>query len=158
VLHVEYGEYALLPGRKRRIRPYDSRGDAGNITNKFLNGTILDSPAEAVVTIHNPFLNQTLTLDLSNKWNPRRTLQIGNDVTEIETRLHEVWVDFDHNGPQEGNFYRPYKTLEAAAAAVNDGGVIKLMPGVLREPQRIRGNKHIRVVTPVPFTVGARSQ
>jgi hypothetical protein len=123
--------------------PTDGLGDAGNVTDKFLNGTILSSPAEAVVEIRNPFLNTTIRLDLSDKWNPKRTSETG----EVETKEQEMWVDFQHQGNQEGNFYRPFKTLDGAVAAVAEGGVIKVVPGTFKGGVRIE--KRVKLLAPV---------
>jgi hypothetical protein len=55
----------------------------------------------------------------------------------------EVWVDFDWTGPMEGDFYRPFSTLEGALNAVKDGGVIRIMTGSRKE--RLTIHKRVRL-------------
>lgn len=136
VLRVDYGEGD----------PADRIGDAGNITDKFLNGTIMNSPGEAVVQISNPFLGTTITLDLSDRWHPKRIDESGR--VEQAGFNNEVWVDFDWRGPAEGDFYRPFNSLAAALAAVAEGGVIKIMPGRTSEKPLLRG-KRVRLLAPI---------
>ncbi|MGZ8160254.1 MAG: hypothetical protein ACXWT4_15790 [Methylobacter sp.] len=104
--------------------------------------------------ITNPFLVTKITLDMSDPWRPRRTSETG-EVEEAGSN-HEVWVDFDWAGSNEGDFFRPFKTI-AAAAAVADGGVIKIMPGSTSERPSIQNNKRIRLVAPIGgVTIGIR--
>jgi hypothetical protein len=137
ILQVEYSP----------VYPFDGWGDAGNDTSHFLNGTVLNSPAEGVVEISDPYLKQKIVLDMSDPAHPRRISETG----EIEQAGYhnEVWVDFDWTGPNEGDFYRPYNTLAAAVAAVADGGVIKIAPGRSSETITIQGTKKFRVVAPI---------
>ena len=125
---------------------FDQIGDAGNVTDKFLNGTVLNSPAEAVVEITNPFLGTTITLDMSDKWRPRRIDENGRVEQAGDNR--EVWVDFEWTGPTEGDFYRPFNTLGAAADAVANGGVIKIMPGITQETPTL-SNKRMTIQAPI---------
>jgi len=124
----------------------DRLGDAGNRTDKFLNGSILNSPAEAVVEITNPFLGTKITMDMQDQWHPKRFSSENGEYEEAGNN-HEVWVDFGWNGPMEGDFYRPFNTLAGALAAVADGGVIKIMPGVTREKPPI--TKRVKLVAPI---------
>lgn len=149
VLHIEYGIGSPI------VRdPEDRLGDAGNITDKFLNGTILNSTGEAKVEISNPSFvqkgtNNTLekgtkiTLDMSDPKRPRRT----SETEELEEAgsNNEVWVNFGYDGPSEGDFFRPFNTITAAAAAVADGGVIKIMPGWTTEKPFFPRKKRIRI-------------
>ncbi|MEJ7680529.1 MAG: hypothetical protein WKG06_22290 [Segetibacter sp.] len=93
VLGIEYGV----------VDPTDRLGDAGNITDKFLNGTILNSSVEGRIEIRNPFLQTTITLDMSDQDHPTRTSETG----ELEgAGFHnEVWVNFGWTGPMEGDFF-----------------------------------------------------
>ena len=134
-MSIEYG-----PGD-----PWSNQGDAGNIVNQFLNGTIINSPAEGVVEISNPFLGTKITLDMRNQWHPVRISETGE--VEEGGDNHEVWVDFDWTGPMEGDFYRPFNTLAAALAAVADGGVVKIMPGSTREKPNLK--KRVKLVAPI---------
>jgi hypothetical protein len=135
--------------------PTDSIGDAGNITDRFLNGTIMNSPAEGVVEITNPFLGTKIRLDMSDPKRPRRTSETG-EVEEAGSN-HEVWVDFAWTGPGEGDFFHPFRTLAEATVAVADGGVIKIMPGSSNERHIIRNNKRVRLVAPIGgVTIGVR--
>ncbi len=145
VLRVEYGEGD----------PEDRFGDAGNITDRFLNGTILNSPSIAVVEVTNPALNTKITLDMSDPWRPKRTSETG--YVEQAGPGSEVWVDFDWTGPSEGDFYRPFKNLTDAFAAVAHGGVVKMAPGSTRELPVIPRNKRFKIVAPLGgVRIGAR--
>lgn len=137
VLRVEYGS----------AHPNDRRGDAGNIQDRFLNGTILNSIGNAVVEIANPGLRQTITLNMADPWRPMRVSETG----EIEQAGpgSEVWVDFGWTGPSEGDFYRPFKTLSEACAAVAQGGVVKVAPGSTRELPVVPRNKRFRIEAPL---------
>jgi hypothetical protein len=148
ILRIEYGTEDRT----------DSLGDAGKITGKFLNGTVMNSPADGVVEITNPFLGTNgtkITLDMSDKWHPKRTSETG-EVEEAGSN-HEVWVDFAWTGPCEGDFFRPFNSIGAAVAAVADGGVIKIMPRSTSERPSIQNNKRIRFVAPIGgVTIGVR--
>jgi hypothetical protein len=145
ILRIEYGAKHFT----------DRMGDAGNITDKFLNGTIMNSKGEAVVEITNPFLGTKIRLDMGDQSHPRRTSETG-EVEEAGSN-HEVWVDFGWRGPSEGDFFRPFNSIAAAAAAVADGGMIKIMPGWTTEKPLIQNNKRIRFVAPIGgVTIGVR--
>ena len=121
--------------------PTDTLVDAGNDTAPFLSGNILRSPREAVVEIHNPSLGTTLTLDWSDPHHLIRTSETG-EVQQAGPG-YEVWVDFAWTGPSEGDFYRPFNTLEGALDAAVDGGVIRIMAGAKRE--RLTIHKRVRI-------------
>ncbi len=53
--------------------------------------------------------------------------------------------DFDWTGPEEGDFYHPFRSIAAAAAAVAENGVVKIMPGSTRERPFISGRKRLRM-------------
>ena len=125
----------------------DALGDAGNVTNRFLNGTIMNSLSEAVIEIRNPALGTTITLDLSDRWHPRRTAENGS--VEWAGDHEEVWLDFEWTGPSEGDVCRPFKTLAAASAAVASHGTIRVVPGVSHERGPIGVNKRFRIVAPI---------
>jgi len=126
----------------------DSFGDAAHeLPFRFLNGTVMNSAGDGLVTITNHFLGTTLVLDMRDQSHPRRTSETG----EIEEagENHEVWVDFAWTGPNEGDFFRPFSTLAAASAAVVEGGIVKIMPGLTTERAPIEGNKRMRIVAPI---------
>ena len=150
-LDVENGAQ-VLGIRYGQREPNDQIGDAGNDTSKFLNGTILNNPREAVVEIHNPHLGTTIVLDMNDRWNPKRTAEDG--TVEYGGSNNEVWVDFDWVHQSEGDFYRPFKTLSAAVDGVARGGTLKIMPGSIREPIVIR--KPMRLVAPIGGVVIGR--
>jgi len=132
-------------------------GDPWNSTDRFLTGTVMNSPTEGVVEITNQFLGKkgTIRLDMSDKWHPKRTSETG-EVEEAGSN-HEVWVDFAWKGPCEGDFFRPFNSIGAAVAAVADGGVIKIMPGSTGERPSIQTNKRIRFVATIGgVSIGVR--
>jgi hypothetical protein len=125
--------------------PLDTLRYADYPVDKFLSGTVLDSPAEAVVRITHP-TGGTILLDMSDKLHPKRTSETG----EIEQAgfHNEVWVDFDWDAESEGDFFRPFKSLAAAANAVADGGSIRITPGRSPGPVLLAG-KHMLLVAPI---------
>jgi hypothetical protein len=125
ITSIEYG-----PGD-----PMDSQGDAGNDINHFFPD------------VTNRFLGTKITLDMSDQWHPKRTSETG-EVEEAGSN-HEVWVDFGWTGTNEGDFFHPFNTITAAAAAVADGGVIKIVPGWTTEKPSFQSNKRIRLVAPI---------
>jgi len=145
-----------------RNDPHDAFGNAGNVTNKFLNGTVMNSPSDAVVEITNHYLPTksapytTLTLDMHDLLHPRRISETG----EIEQAGfdNEVWLDFDWKGPNMGDACQPFSTIAGATAAVADGGVIKIIPGQTRERTTIgAGGKRMKLVAPIgDVTIGVR--
>jgi hypothetical protein len=127
---------------------HDAFGDAGNITDKFLNGTVMNSTNDAVVEITNHYLRTKLTLDMNDMLHPKRISETG----EIEQAGfdNEVYLDFDWKGPNQGDACQPFNTIAAATAAVADGGVIKIIPGWTRERTTISsGGKRIKLVAPI---------
>ena len=119
-------------------------GDAGNVTDRFLNGTILNSLGTAVTAIGNPGFADpaaTITLDMGDRDHPRRVSETG--AVEQSGLNNEVWVKFGYTGPSEGDFFHPFSTVAAAIAAVADGGVIRIMPGWTTErPTFARGKRY----------------
>jgi hypothetical protein len=137
VVRIEYGALDVE----------DRIGDAGNVTGKFLNGTVLNSFEEGVVEITNPRLGTKVRLDMSDPKRPRRTSESG--VFEEAGTNHEVWVNFAWEGPNEGDFFRPFSTLAAAVAAVADGGTVKIAPGWTHERPLLAKGKKVRIVAPL---------
>ncbi|HEV2386042.1 MAG TPA: hypothetical protein VGS20_02190 [Candidatus Acidoferrales bacterium] len=133
ILRIEYGDGD----------PSDTLADAGNDADPslFLSGTIMRSPREAAVEIHNPSLGTKLTLDWSDPHHLIRTSETG-EVQQAGAG-YQVWVDFDWTGPSEGDFYRPFNTLEGALNAAKDGGVIRIMAGAKQE--RLTIHKRVRL-------------
>lgn len=127
--------------------PADALGDAGNVTTRFLNGTIMNSPSEAVVEISNPALGTTIKVDLSDRWHPRRTSEDGR--VDSAGNHEEVWLDFEWAGLSEGDVCRPFKTLAAASAAVASLGTIRVVPGVSLERGPIGVNKRFTLIAPI---------
>jgi hypothetical protein len=142
--------------------PGDTLVEAGNYPDqtRFLDGTILKSGRDAVTEIDNPHLGTRITLDWSD---PSHLVRISEDG-EIEEagknatgQLCEVWVDFDWNGPFEGDFFHPFNRLASAVDAVADGGVIKIAPGTTHERFPAREGRRIKLVAPIgDVTIGAR--
>jgi hypothetical protein len=134
----------------------DGIGDAGRVTDKFLNGTVLNSTYDAVVEISNYNLGTKITLDMHDLLHPRRVSETG----EIEQAGldNEVYVDFDWKGPNQGDAFQPFSTLADATAAVADGGVIKVLPGQTRDRSTISGGgKRLKLVAPIGgVSIGVR--
>ena len=153
IINIEYGEGAHS----------DTLVEAGNYADQsqFLSGNILKSAGDAVVEVHNPLLGTKMTLDWSRS-SPSllvRTSEDG-DVEQgginAEGQIFEVWVDFNWNGPTDGDFYHPFSQLASAVAEVADGGVIKIAPGSTRVRGEVLGGKRMRVVAPLGgVTIGA---
>ena len=139
--------YGIFGGADNVFDLHDRDGDAGNVTNKFLNGTIMNSAGDGRIDITNPLLEKTLILDMTNEDNPWR---MDEDGVVEETGFHnEVWVCFDWNGEQEGDFFHPFNSLTSASAVVAEGGVINVMPGFTAERPLIGGSKRFRIAAPV---------
>ncbi len=114
----------------------------------------MNSQEEALVEIANPSLQTKITLDMRDPKHPKRTSETG-EVEEAGSN-HEVWVDFGWRGPSEGDFFRPFNTLTAAAAVANRG-VIKIVPGWTSEKPFFPSNRSIRLVAPIGgVTFGVR--
>ena len=149
ILSIEYGKGDDMDTRMGTLV------DAGNDIDPFLSGTIMNSTGDGRIVISNPFLGTNITLDMRDPLHPKRTSETG-EVEEAGSN-HEVWVDFGWKGPNVGDFFQPFNTIAAAAAAVADGGVIKLMPGSTSERPSIQNNKRMRLVAPIGnVTIGAR--
>jgi hypothetical protein len=134
--------------------PRDSFGDAGNATDKFLSGTVMNSPKDATVEITNYDLGTKITLDMSDLLHPKR---ISTETNEIEQAGfdNEVWLDFEWKGPNQGDAYQPFNTMTAATAAVAEDGVIKIIPGQSNERTPI-GGKRMKLVAPIGgVTIGS---
>jgi hypothetical protein len=126
----------------------DSIGNAETITGRLLSGTIMNSPEEAKVEINNPSLGSRLTLDFTDPAHPRRfDSQTGE--FEVAGFNNEVWLDFEYQGPTEGDVCRPLNTLGSATAAVADGGVIRIVPGATWERGTIGGGKSFTLLAPI---------
>jgi hypothetical protein len=152
VLYIEYGTGD----------PSDTLVNAVDYADEsqFLSGTVMRSAGDAVTEIHNVFLGTTIRLDWSDPTHLVRTSEDGTVEEAGRNRLtgqyYEVWVDFGWNGPNEGDFYRPFSNLASALAAVADGGVIKIAPGTTPERGLLRGGKRVRLVAPIGgVTIGA---
>jgi hypothetical protein len=125
-----------------------SLGNADQITNRLLNGTIMNSPEEAKIEITNPSLGTKLTLDFSDSNHPMRfDSQTGE--FEVAGFHNEVWLDFEYSGDSEGDVCRPFRTLSDAVSAVADRGVIRIVPGATRERGIIGGAKGFKLFAPI---------
>jgi hypothetical protein len=137
--------------------PTDRLPDAPNRTDRFLWGTVLNCPSPGVVTITNPFLGQTITLDMSEPQRPRRTSEHGD--VEAAGANEEVWVDFDWKGvdvetgetllPSVGDFFRPFRSFAEGVVAVADHGVLKIVPGNTPVRGALTGGKRLRLSAPI---------
>jgi hypothetical protein len=145
VMNVKYGDQAR-----------DAFGDAGNVTDKFLNGTVMNSKSDAVVEITNYDLNTKVTLDMGDLLHPKRISETGGKAEVEQAGFdNEVWLDFDWKGPNQGDACQPFNTLTAATAAVAEGGVIKIIPGQSNERTPI-GGKRMKLVAPIGgVTIGS---
>jgi len=143
VMNFKYGD--------RDLR--DAFGDAGNVSNKFLNGTVMNSKNDAVVEITNQDLGTKITLDMSDLLHPKRISETG----ELEQAGfdNEVWLDFDWKGLSQGDACQPFNTIAGAAAAVAENGVVKIIPGQSNE--RITfGGKRMKLIAPLgSVTIGS---
>jgi hypothetical protein len=121
--------------------PADTLINAGTDDVPFLSGNIMASPADGVVAISNPFLHTTLTLD----WRAENHLVRTSETGEVQQAggHFEVWLDFAWTGPMEGDFNRPFNTLDAAQNNVASGGVIRIVPGTKR--QRLTIHQRVRL-------------
>ena len=153
ILNIDYGSGA----------PADTLVEAGNDTDpsQFLSGNILKSVGDAGVEVHNPLLGTKITLDWSRS-NPSLLVRTSEDGRveqagiNAEGQIFEVWVDFNWNGPMDGDFYHPFNQLASAVAEVADGGVIKITPGSTPVRGAILGGKRVKIVAPLGgVTIGA---
>lgn len=121
----------------------DSIGDAGNVKNRFLNGTVINADGNGKVEITNVFLGQTISLDMTQASFPKRRSETG----EWEEAGHdnEVWVRFDSDKPREGDFFHPFTSIGEAVDRVAGGGIVRIMPGETHERLTIRTNKRITI-------------
>jgi hypothetical protein len=86
---------------------------------------------------------------------PKRLSETGE--FEEAGSQNEVWVDFDSDRPEAGDFFHPFRTVAAAAAAVADNGVIKIVPGSTRERPRLSLHKRVRIEAAIGgVTIGRR--
>lgn len=130
------------------LDPADSIGGAETSTQKLLNGTILNSPEDWKIEIANPTLGSLITLDFTDEAHPRR---FDSQTGELEVAgfNNEVWLDFEYQGPTEGDVCRPFNTLDGATSIVADRGVVKIMPGKTDYRRTIGGNKSFTLVAPI---------
>ena len=137
VLSINYGEADRA----------DAVGRADQQPWQLLNGTIVNTPAEAVVVITNPHRGSTVTLDFSQEGHPRRQ-DSETGESEVAGFNNEVWLDFAYAGPAEGDVCRPFNTLLGAVGAVADGGTIQVVPGTTPESGSFLG-KRCTLVAPL---------
>jgi hypothetical protein len=156
-----YGARVLGIEQYSNADPMDSLGDAGNRSDAFLSGTVMNSSGDGDISITNHFLRTSIRLDMRTPGHPRRTVETPrpasesasiaeaefNQVFETAGSNQEVWVNFGWTGPTEGDFFRPFNTIAAAVAAVAEGGVIKIMPGSTSE--RLSIHKKVRLIAPI---------
>jgi len=163
--HVDFGAEVRSINDGGRD-PADARCDAGDVPyrsmpdakNRFLFGTVMNSPADAVVEITNPYLCTRLTLDMSDASRPRRIDENGE--VEQAGDHNEVWLDFESTSraAPEGDVCRPYRTIADAINGVADGGVVKIIPGATTARPTFAGTKSIRLVAPLGgVVIGART-
>ena len=117
------------------------------MTNRFLNGTVLSSPNEAVIEVRNPFLGTKIRLDMNSRKFPRRTDEHGR--VEWAGGHEEVWVDPEWTGPSEGDVCRPYTTVAAAEAVVDVGGRVRVIPGTSQDRAPLGVNKRYLIEAPI---------
>lgn len=140
----------FLPGN---MHSPDAFGDAGSVSNKFLNGTVINSTKDAVVEITNYNLQTKITLDMNDLLHPKRISETG--TVEQAGFDNEVWLDFEWKGPKLGDACQPFSTLTAATAAVAEDGVVKIIPGQSKERTPV-GGKRMKLVAPIGgVTIGS---
>jgi hypothetical protein len=114
----------------------------------------MNSPVEATVVITNRDMG-TLTLDFNDPAHPRR-VDTHTHEAEVAGFNNELWLDFEYEGPTEGDVCRPFSRLGGAIDAVADGGVIRIVPGKTSERGPIGANKSFKLVAPIGgVTIGA---
>jgi hypothetical protein len=108
------------------LNPAPAENDA------FVAGSVMNSQqGSGLIVISNPATGQTITLDMTDEHNPRRTSETG----EVDYGGEEVWVNFNF-GDNSGDFAQPYRTLGNAVAALNQPNpatVFKIVSGVEHE-------------------------
>ena len=137
-------------------RSIDALGHADKKTSQLVNGTVMNSPGDAIVVINNPMRRSTVTLDFSDEARPTR---FDSETGEFEAAGpgSEVWVDFGYSGKMEGDVCRPFTTITAAAAAVAEGGSIRIVPGMTPDRGSLGGSKKFTLVAPAGgVTIGSR--
>ena len=79
---------------------------------------------------------------------PRRS---DSQTGEVEAAgfNNEVWLDFEYQGPNEGDVCRPFHTISGATNAVADGGLVRIVPGKTRERGIIGGGKSFTLMAPI---------
>ena len=151
--HTDWFGAEILNFKAGDEDPQDALGDAGNVTDKFLNGTVMNSTKDATVEITNYDLKTKITLDMSDLLHPKRISETG----EVEQAGfdNEVWLDFEWKGPNHGDAYQPFNTLAGATAAVAEDGIVKIVPGQTNERTPI-GGKRMKLVAPIGgVTIGS---
>lgn len=135
VMNLTYGDQAR-----------DAFGNAGNVTDNFLNGTVMNSVKDAVVEITNYDLDTKLILDMHDLLHPKRISETG----ELEQAGfdNEVWLDFQWKGPNQGDAYQPFNTLAAATTAVAQSGTVKIVPGQTSGRNPL-GGKPMKLIAPI---------
>jgi hypothetical protein len=128
----------LVPFRRRNEYPKNARDNQG-----FMTLGILDSQ------------------DGADPMGPVFAILAGNVRAYgdgLQQAPLEVYLNFDWPGPNQGDASQPFNTIDAATAAVADGGVIKIMPGKTRERTNISGGgKRIKLMAPFGgVTIGTR--
>jgi hypothetical protein len=139
---------------------YQTSWNGSNWSSWQLRGGRLTSPPHAVcgginpidvfvVKLTNPFLGQTIELDLSDPRRPRRVSELN--VTEAAGTNQEVWVDFDWAGADAsaGDFFRPFRSLADGVGAVAAHGVVRIVLGSSAERGALTGGKRLRLSAPI---------
>ena len=135
--------------------PLSATGDAGNDQQPFVNGGVLNSPQDSVVTLTNALMNATITLDMADHLRPRRIDETG--AVEQAGARGEVWLDPEWAGEQQGDVCLPYGTLARASAEVAEGGTVRVTPGTSAERGRFGDGKAMRLLAPAGGArIGAR--
>jgi len=124
-----------------------STTESSGYTDQFAHGTIINSEqSSGVVTISNPALGTTITLDMSKALEPRRVSESSSGILVEDTGVpHELWVDFTNGAAAAaGDFGDPFNTLTIAVEHVAAGGTINIVPGAKREPITITKKMTLR--------------
>lgn len=129
------------------VRSVDSIGDAGNVVDRFLNGTVLNALAEGVVRIDNHHRGEHILLDMANPLKPTRTDEAG--AVESAGSGEEVWVDFDSLRPEAGDAFHPFHSVAGAEKAVAPGGTVRVVPGFSPARTTIGHQRRYRIVAPI---------